>query len=343
MKTITGRTILYHLLTLSIFISYEWYFLLNGKTGASLPVLVTYYAFDIMLFYTLVYFILPTITRKIHLKLFRILLVLLAIPCIALIHTKLSHLLFWLHDITFDRQLFTTYYKTAIGRVIYIFILSASYYLIRSHYHKQIKLLNVLQDNDRLEIALLRSQLSPHLILNALDGVQDVLSQKYPETTYLLDTLSDIVKISVKGSDPNRPPTLGDELELVTKLVDLNEEIGKPCTMDIHVSQTLFKQLFPPKLMANLVENVFRHGNFQNDDTLAAINIKTEDNLLYLHTTNRCFTAANTSGHHIGLNNTIKRLNRYFPENYYLKIEHQNDTYLVSLSINLTNYEMLPY
>lgn len=194
----------------------------------------------------------------------------------------------------------------------------------------------MVERNEKLELALLSAQLNPHLLYNVLTAVQHTLTGKHPETRLLMNAMIDIFDLAMKGSNPDAAPTLKDELTLIEKLVFLHEELGKNCDLEIELSPGAESIRFPPKLLATLVENVFKHGDFSAGKPLAGIRLTCDAETLEFRSRNVRVIHADTSGNRIGLSNSRKRLNRSFPDNYSLSFDTDDTgTFTLHLIIKL--------
>jgi LytS/YehU family sensor histidine kinase len=99
-----------------------------------------------------------------------------------------------------------------------------------------------------------------------------------------------------------------------------------------------------PLLLVNYVENAFKHGVLTyGEASTITIDMKFKEQTLYFKIENDFITkpiqSNSTQEGGIGIANTIKRLRLLYPNNHWLKIDDQNNKFLVELKIKLTPIE----
>ena len=116
------------------------------------------------------------------------------------------------------------------------------------------------------EQKLLRSQMTPHFIFNALSVLQGMILNKEDKKAVLyLSKFSKLLRISLENSR-DKTVSLSQELIAVENYVELqNIEVEEPYEYTVRVEDTIDSSLFmvPPMLIQPFVENAIEHG-FKN-------------------------------------------------------------------------------
>lgn len=112
-----------------------------------------------------------------------------------------------------------------------------------------------------LEQRLLRSQLNPHFLFNALNKVVSLSSLKSEQTTPYTLKLSRLLRSILKNSREDFI-SLQDELDTVKDYLELQSEFSEKFTYSITVDDTLdIEDLFiPPMFIQPFIENSIQHG-----------------------------------------------------------------------------------
>lgn len=189
------------------------------------------------------------------------------------------------------------------------------------------------------EIALLKSQINPHFLVNTLNNLY-VLSLTEPEKTPDgLLKLSEMVNyILYECAKPKVPLAL--DIEFIQNYIALQRMRLSP---NVHLQVDLPNAVpqdieIEPMILIPFIENAFKHGltTKQECDILIAIQLKGKQ--LNLEVKNpvlplKSSESGNPSG--IGLNNTQQRLEHSYSNKHNLSLINDGQTHVVQLQINL--------
>ncbi|MEP0389713.1 histidine kinase [Dokdonia sp.] len=135
-----------------------------------------------------------------------------------------------------------------------------------------------------LEQRLLRSQLNPHFLFNALNSVSGLVQKKSDQTIPYISRLGNLLR-SILENSREEFITLAEELETITSYLELQSNFSKKFTFDIEIIGTLNKEelLIPPMFLQPFIENAIDHGFQGKDDEKITITIeqKLKDQVLY--------------------------------------------------------------
>ena len=189
------------------------------------------------------------------------------------------------------------------------------------------------------EIALLKSQINPHFLVNTLNNLY-VLSLTEPEKTPDgLLKLSEMVNyILYECAKPK--VSLALDIEFIKSYIALQRMRLSP---NIHLQVDLPSAVpseieIEPMILIPFIENAFKHGltTKQECDILIAIQLKGKQ--LNLEVKNPVLPlkpseSGNPSG--IGLANTQQRLEHSYADKHSLNLHNDGQTHVVKLQINL--------
>jgi len=173
-----------------------------------------------------------------------------------------------------DRQLLV------ISIVVAIFFLSAIivFFVIRQR--------NTLQEQKESEMSqtLLRSQMNPHFIFNALSVIQSYIYENNPErTSKFLVNFSRLIRLILENS-PKEFITIDIEKEILSKyLMTQKSRFEDRFDFNLEIDEDLiFKRaLIPPMITQPFIENSIEHGQLHTiDQGLIEIKMKENEGML---------------------------------------------------------------
>ncbi len=191
------------------------------------------------------------------------------------------------------------------------------------------------------EIALLKSQINPHFLVNTLNNLY-VLSLSEPEkTSEGLLKLSEMVNyILHECAKPKVPLAL--DIEFIENYVALQRlRLPPNATLKVELPKAVPPAIeIEPMILIPFIENTFKHGLTTKQACELSISLHLQGNQLTLEVKNpvlppKMAFSGNPSG--VGLANTQQRLEHSYPQNYILGIDHDEQVHTVKLAINLSS------
>ncbi len=123
---------------------------------------------------------------------------------------------------------------------------------------KELRLLNT-----QMELAMLKSQLNPHFLFNALNIVNALVGSNPDKARTVLAKLADVLRYTL-DSDRRQYVPLAEELEFVQTYLEIEKErFGNRLESSVVVPSAAqdFQNFYvPPMILQPLVENAVRHG-----------------------------------------------------------------------------------
>ncbi len=224
---------------------------------------------------------------------------------------------------------------------IYLFMLASStaYTLIRD----KIKADNLAQEkvneNLKTELSLLRSQVSPHFMFNVLNNMVSLARKQSDQLEPSLIKLSSLMRYMLYETDEDKV-SLEKEIDYLQSYIDLQKQrFGKKLKVCVDMQSMDDQYQIEPMLLIPFVENAFKHGTGMIEDAQINILLRAEKHQLLFTVSNKFNAVSNeikdkTSG--IGLTNVTRRLNLLYGKRHELAITKDNDFFIVSLKLNLS-------
>lgn len=228
-----------------------------------------------------------------------------------------------------------------VASILYIFVQWSLIAFGFQYFKKTLKhekQLRVLQ-NEKLEIdyAYLRAQINPHFLNNTLNFFY---AKSLPLSSKLSNgimTLSEIMRYSLQANQNNQLMPLTDEIDHIRNIISINQlQANNSLHLDLRIEGDIQHILIVPLTLVILLENILKHGECNNQDERARINIKLDkDNNIKIETFNKKKRELSEQSNGNSLENLQKRLKSYYGENFSFNINDQIEFYELSLNISI--------
>lgn len=199
---------------------------------------------------------------------------------------------------------------------------SASFLLSRRSRRQELEKIDLRARLAQAELGLLRAQLEPHFLFNALNTIAGLVRGAHPElATRALAQLSELLRYVLEASRQERVP-LAWELEFVANYLELQQiRYGSRLQIAIHQDAAARSYDVPPLLLQPLIENAVVHGAAcTNHPASIEIRVRVAPDASELrvevHNTRGERMAAGRTG--LGLSNTRQRLHRMYGDAFRL-------------------------
>ncbi len=183
------------------------------------------------------------------------------------------------------------------------------------------------------ELELLKTQLNPHFLFNALNSIKALVLIDPEKSRDAIVMLSELLRFTLSyGRKPFIP--LGDELEETRKYLALEcIRFGARLRTVFEIDENTLAKTVPPTLLLTLTENAIKHG-IAKQAGAGHICLKTclSDNVLIVETRNPGrFQPGERQG--IGLKNIRHRLEEAYGHRASLQIEERGEEVVATLTI----------
>ena len=198
--------------------------------------------------------------------------------------------------------------------------------------------------NHQTELSFLRSQVQPHFFFNTLNNLYSLTldkSDKAPETVLML---SELMSHVIYNGNKSRIELI-EEVKHIQNYIDLETlRYGERLDVEFEVEGTIEDKYVPPLILIPFIENAFKHGiHLHNGSIPLRIRLVVADSFLYFTTWNlrnpKPGGGSLSNIFHkdtgIGIQNTQRRLELIYDQNFDLEIQETPESFTVSLKVKL--------
>jgi hypothetical protein len=185
---------------------------------------------------------------------------------------------------------------------------------VREHRSAQLKQSELARALQLTELRLLKSQLNPHFLFNALNTVRSLIADNPARAQDAVTRLAKTLRYTLT-SPQDELVTLSQELDIVADYLELESmRFEDRLRVELHVSDDAAKVHIPVMLLQTLVENAIKHGIAQLPaGGLLRVAATMQDEMLMLQVENpRPPAPVRTAQGGVGLQNARDRLRLLF-------------------------------
>tara|TARA_R110000868_G_scaffold408293_4_gene690969 strand:+ start:2947 stop:3945 length:999 start_codon:yes stop_codon:yes gene_type:complete len=224
---------------------------------------------------------------------------------------------------------------------IYPVVALASFIKITKYFYSEESRSQELQQQKlQAELNFLKGQIHPHFLFNTLNNLYALTLKKSESSPEVVLKLSELLSFMLYECNSRTVP-LSKELKLIENYIALEKiRYDDRLTVSCETYGDVSQSQIPPMLLLPFVENAFKHGTSDSIDKVwVEINVVIRNQTLSL-------SVKNSNGHEsgneefeyqkgIGLKNVKRRLDLLYNGFYELNIKEIDNTYSVSLEIEL--------
>lgn len=211
--------------------------------------------------------------------------------------------------------------------------LGVIFYFIHYSKYKDLQQRELILENQKTELALLRSQINPHFLFNTLNNIYTLIYKKSDLSLTAVERLTTLLRYALYEKEDM--VLLQKEIKAVTDLIDLQKmRYDFEPSLDIEIEDGNAQLRIPPFILIPFVENIFKHANLKNPKERAVIKLYSEKEHLVFYAKNEVSHQNKDSVGGIGLENIKKRLELIYGERHELKI-NEGENFEVILKIEL--------
>jgi two-component system, LytTR family, sensor kinase len=190
------------------------------------------------------------------------------------------------------------------------------------------------QKNFEMELALVKSQISPHFLFNTLNNIDVLISKNAEKASVYLNKLSDIMRFMLYETKTEKIP-LSKELAYIEKYIELQKiRTSNPDFVKFSVDGEAFDAEIAPMALISFVENAFKHATNLRNGNAIQIKVSVDANQIWFECENK-YQELTTKPEHGGLGNDLikRRLLLLYPNGHRLDIHRNEGIYRVKLHI----------
>ena len=192
------------------------------------------------------------------------------------------------------------------------------------------------KENVENQLAFLRNQVSPHFFMNTLNNIHSQIDINTEEAKESIIKLSKMMRYLLYETEMEKT-TLKKEIEFLESYINLMKlRYSEKVKIVLNLPTSIPEKTIPPFLFISIIENAFKHGISYKNESFIFIDIIVGIERLLLVVQNSKVEKtklAEFSG--IGIENTRKRLELIYGQNYHLDIIDNEDLFTINLSIPL--------
>lgn len=192
------------------------------------------------------------------------------------------------------------------------------------------------KENIQNQLAFLRNQVSPHFFMNTLNNIHSLIDINTEEAKEAIIKLSKLMRHLLYDSNTDQI-ALENELDFITSYINLMKlRFSDKVHIDVKIPADIPSKKIPPLLFTSFVENAFKHGiSYQNESHIHISFIIDNEQLTFLIVNSIPDNRKEEIQNGIGIENSRKRLDLLYGNDYTLDIEESKNEYQLRLNIPL--------
>ncbi len=228
-------------------------------------------------------------------------------------------------------------FQIGISFFFYMFLPVCCKFL-RDQIRMQKKQSQLQKKNIQLEMDFLKAQIHPHFLFNTLNNIYSLVTHnENKKSAEMISGLSSLLRYALYDGKTEFI-LLEKEINMIKNFIGLEEVRTDDMHLDIKLPENIPSAKVPPFLLLPLIENAFKHGaNSQLSHPCVQIDLEMSGHQLMLQVKNSFdleYRRKNAGG--LGLLNLKKRLDYYYPDNYMLETDEQNNIFIATLKLPLS-------
>ena len=193
------------------------------------------------------------------------------------------------------------------------------------------------EDKLQTELKLLKAQINPHFIFNALNNIYSLTYMKSPNAPESVLKLSEMLRYVFYDCSKDKV-SLSAELNYIENFNAFQQMKSEyEQNIELKMETGLGHIEIAPMLFIPFLENAYKYSRIEeNEDAYVKIRIANEDGKVHLSMKNSISqNVKSTHGSGIGIKNVKHRLNIIYPGKHRLKIDEQSDYFNVDLFLEI--------
>ena len=230
--------------------------------------------------------------------------------------------------------------KVALDYVMTVTGWSAAYFGIKYWQKSQVEQENALQATflaDKAQLEVLRYQLNPHFLFNALNSIRASVDEDSNRAKQMITQLSEFLRHSLLSAEKKEIP-LREELEAVQNYLAIEKiRFEEKLELEFEIEEEAESFSVPCLLLNPLVENAIKHGLQTSPKPLKikiSARLKDEKLIVEVANTGKLDNLHNSNGTKIGLKNVRERLEKLFPDKSSFELIQQGDFVVAKIEIS---------
>lgn len=198
----------------------------------------------------------------------------------------------------------------------------------------------LIKTNSNLQ--LLRSQINPHFLFNALNTFYGMaIRENAVKTSDGIQRLGDMMRFMLKDNQKDQIP-LASEIGYLKDYIYIQQlrlAASENIQLIVNINEPSNKYLIAPMLLIPFVENAFKHGIRLQERSWVDVALYCNEEILNFEVRNSLHAKINSDTERastgMGLENVTERLKLLYPNKYKLQISKNETAYIIRLTLDL--------
>lgn len=177
------------------------------------------------------------------------------------------------------------------------------------------------------ELAILKAQINPHFLFNALNNVRSLISENGDLARDMVSALSDLLRYAISHTSGDLVP-VSDELEIVKQYMSLEKmQYEERLNVFYDIDPEANQCRIPPMVIQMLAENAVKHGiSKQSQPGKLEIKVMASGGILTVRVINSGRLESVEKGSGIGISNIKKRLSNVVEEGWTFTLKQLDES-----------------
>lgn len=188
------------------------------------------------------------------------------------------------------------------------------------------------------ELQLLKSQLHPHFLFNALNNIYFLIKKDPDTAAEALAGFSNLLRFQLyEANNPTVP--LAKEIDYLQQFAEIAQlRKGENFKVNWQLAENVTDLQIAPLLLMPLVENAFKHSPNKNGQIDIELKVGAKKLAFRIANNKEEDKSLGIDGFEeggIGLTNIQKRLQLLYPQQHHFSIENEGNQFVVELALNI--------
>lgn len=236
----------------------------------------------------------------------------------------------------FGPDILTTHLLDSFYYALVILLISTAIYFLFRYHENQAHLHLLKTQHQNAQMAVLKSQISPHFLFNTLNSFYVDLFDTQPDTAADILKLSNLLRFVIYETDTDYI-ALSKDLDFINNyLYFFKRRYEDNFFVKLTINGAIDSKKIPSMILIHFIENVCKHGIINRKDKPANINICINEDTLEIRTKNHINSSEKHHEQGIGTENILQRLTVLFKNNYQFQKKQAGTIFEVSLKFPIT-------